>query len=110
MPCYTNVKTVMLDIEVIKKVAAELGIKVEKNSPHRYTLSKGLEHITIEREAEAQPFYTKRYSGSNSWDVEIIKPLLPAYARAQIKAVFKKAGYTVAAGAQPNQLQFTSYK
>jgi hypothetical protein len=110
MPCYSNIKTVLIDLSVIEKVAAELGIKVEKKTANSYTLRKDGEYITIERQSAGQPFNTKAYSGSNRWDEVILPPLVQAYAKAQIKAVFKKAGYTVSAGDKPNTLQFISYK
>jgi|DewCreStandDraft_4_1066084.scaffolds.fasta_scaffold114418_1 hypothetical protein len=110
MPCFTNIKTVLIDFPVIEKVAAELGIKVEKHTTNSYTLSKGSEHITIERRAAGEPFFTKAYSGSSNWDEVLLPPLVQGYARAQLKAVFKKAGYTAAAGQKPNELQFISYK
>jgi hypothetical protein len=110
MPCYSNIKTVMLDIATIEQVAAELGIKVEKRNANSYTLRKDREYITIERDALDQPFHTRAYSGSNAWDTQIMDPMLPAYAKAQIKKVMKAKGYTVASGSKPNELVFTSYK
>lgn len=110
MPCYSNIQTVMLDIATIEKVAAELGVKVEKKTANSYVLRKDGEYIAIEREAADKPFYTRRYSGSGSWDTAIIEPLLLAYAKDKIKKVMKAKGYAVAAGSKPNELLFTSYK
>lgn len=110
MPCYSNVQTVLTDVDSIEKAAAELGITVIKHSADRYTLSKGGEHITIRRVAGEKKFSTEQYSGSNNWPDAVLRPLLTAYAKVQIKKFAAKKGMTVSAGAKPGQYVLTSYR
>jgi len=110
MPCYSNVKTVLITLADIEAAAKFLGIKLEKHNANRYTLRKGREHITIERTKEGEAFYTQSYSGSNSWDTEIIQPLVQAYAKEKLKTFAKKNGYTLSAGAKDGAFVLTSFR
>lgn len=109
MPCFTKIQTKLINLETIKLAAEKLGIKVLRRSANSYTLSKGNEHLTLERTAENEPFFVRAYSGSNSFEEEIIKPLTVEYTKETVKAYYKSKGYTTSAGQKPNQLIFTKY-
>lgn len=110
MPCFSKMQTVLIDLPTIEKAAEALGFKVEKRTANSFTLRKGNEYITIEREKEGGKFSTKPYSGSNNWPDEILAPLIKSYARETIKTYYKSKGYTMSAGATQDELVFTSYK
>lgn len=110
MPCYVNIQTVITDLDSLEKAAAELGITVEKHSANLITLRKGSDYIKLERQAGSKKFDTVRYSGSNNWPETILNPLLPAYAKKQIKKFAARKGMTVSAGAKQGQYVLTSYK
>jgi hypothetical protein len=110
MPCYSNIQTVLIDLDVVKSVAESMGISVIMKRPNRYTLKTGREHIDIERTEAGQKFNTVAFSGSDNWENEILQPLVMGYAKAQLKAFAKKSGYTLSAGSKSGEYIFTSYK
>lgn len=110
MPCFSNIQTILIDLEVIQQVAEQAGFTVSRRTANRYTISKGREHIDIERTEAGQKFNTVAYSGSNNWPTEIIEPLVVGYAKAKLKAFAKKSGYVLSAGNKPNEYVLTSYK
>lgn len=110
MPCYSALKTVLLQLSDIEKAAKALGITVEKHTANRFTLKKGREYITIERTKEGEAFSTKPYSGSGSWDTEIMQPLVQGYAKERLKAFATKNGYTLSAGNKEGAFVLTTFK
>lgn len=108
MPCFTRVKTSLIDLNTIEEAAKVLGIQVIKRTPNSYTLRKGGEQIGIERNREGEPFYVAQYSGTDNYQGEILKPITAGYTASVVKAFYKSKGYTVAAG-KPNELIFTKY-
>jgi len=109
MPCFTKIQTKLILLATIKAAAEKLGISVERRNANSYTLLKGNEFITIERTAEGEPFFVKPFSGTSSWNAEILKPLTVEYTKETVKAYYKSKGYTTSAGQKPNQLIFTKY-
>jgi hypothetical protein len=110
MPCFTSVPTKFLSIETLQTAAQALGIKLEKHNANSYTLRKGNEYITIQREDASQAFSIRPYSGSNRWDTEIMKPLTVEYTKETVKAYYKSKGYKVSTGKNDKQLVFTKYQ
>ncbi len=110
MPCYSNLKTVLIALKDIETAAKALGITIEKHTANRFTLKKGSEHITIERAKEGEPFFTKAYSGSSYWETEIMQPLVQVYAKERLKAFATKNGYTLSAGNKESAYVLTTFK
>lgn len=110
MPCYSKVTTLLIDLTAIEEATKSLGITVQKHSHNRITLSKGNEQITLSRNVGEKKFSTVPYSGSASWDTEILQPLIPAYAKVQVKKFAAKRGYTLSVGSQPGEYVLNSYR
>lgn len=109
MPCWTTIKTTLIVLATIEEAAKALGITLEKRNANSYTLIKGREHVTIERENADQPFNVRALSGSNSFDTEILQPLTVKYTEESVKKYYRSQGYTVTAGQKPGEFVFTKY-
>jgi len=110
MPCYSNIQTVLLDLKTIESAAAALGMTVTKKTANYYMISKGHEHIDIQRSADGQKFETVAYTGSAYWPQQVLEPLVMQYAKERTKALMKAKGYMVSQGQNANELVFTSYR
>jgi hypothetical protein len=111
MPCYSAIQTNMIEIKSIMAAAQALGITITKVNENRYTLRKDhYTYIDIERSRPGAKFNTVAYSGSGDFAGEIISPLLPVYAKEQIKVWSKKNGYLLSPDKNPNEYVLTSLK
>jgi hypothetical protein len=109
MPCWTTIKTTLIVLATIEEAAKALGITMEKRTANSYTLRKGREYVTIEREAADLPFNIRALSGSNNWEADILQPLTVKYTETSVKNFYRSQGYTVSAGQKPGELIFTKY-
>lgn len=105
MPCYSLIETVLIDLKTIEAAALALGITVIKRTPNSYTLRKGAEQVGIERTREGAKFSTSYASSEGN----LLKSLIPAYAKERVKQFAKSKGYTVSAGSKPNTFVLTKY-
>ena len=105
MPCYSKIQTVLLDLKVIEAASATLGISVIKRTANSYTLRRGREQVTIERTREGERFTTS-YASSEG---DLLKSLVPAYAKERVKQFARSKGYTVAAGSKPGKFILSKY-
>lgn len=103
MPCFTRVKTSLIDLETIFSAAEKLGIQVTKRTSNSYTLCKGDEQVSIERSQEGAIFY------ASDFDAGILQPLTVEYTAQKVKKYYKTLGYTVSAGQKAGDYVFTKY-
>lgn len=108
MPCYSKIETVLIDLKAIEQAAKETGITVERIG-NRIRLSKGLEHLSLERTQENDRFHVVPYSGSDNWPTEITDPLSSAYAKTMIKTWAQKNNYQFSAGKGQGEYVLTQY-
>ncbi len=109
MPCLTTIKTTLIVLATIEEAAKALGITMEKRTANSYTLRKGREYVTIERETADQPFNIRAISGSNNWQTDILQPLTGKYTEVTVKNFYRAQGYTVSAGQKAGEFIFTKY-
>jgi hypothetical protein len=110
MPCYSSTPTVLIDMSVIEKVTALLGIVITKHNANLITLTKGREYIKLQREDAKSKWAIVPYSGTGYFPTAILEPLGMAYAKEMVKKFAQKKGYTVSVGDKPGELVLTTYK
>ena len=106
MPCNSKIQTVLLDLATIEAAANALGIQVIKHTPNSYTLKSKTESVTIERLPGRRKFTTTYFSAQG----DLLKTLVPEYAKQRIKAWGKSKGYTLATDStNPRKFVLTKY-
>lgn len=109
MPCYSKIKTVLIDVKTIEDAAKSLGIEVIRRNNNLYTLRHRNQNINIQRAGEGEKFETVAYTGTGHYMEDILQPLTLAYAKERMKQFARKTGYTVSADSKPNAYILTKY-
>lgn len=107
MPCYSKIKTVLINLETIRTAAAQVGVAITEIDADTYRLSKNGEQIVIWRAGSGQNFYANDFS--DDFRV-VLTPLIKAYAKTEIKTWAQKNGYQFSSGKKPGEYIMTQYK
>jgi len=111
MPCYSAIQTNLIEVKSILAAAQALGFQVTKVNENRYTIRKDrYTYVDIQREKPGAKFSTVTYSGSGDFPQDIIQPLLPIYAKEQLKVWGKKNGYLLSPDKNAGEFVLTSLK
>jgi hypothetical protein len=105
MPCYSKIQTILIDLTTIEAAVKSLGIQITKRTPNLFILKRGDEQVEISRTREGERFTTS-YASSEG---ELMKTIVPAYAKERVKQFARSKGYTVSAGTKPGQFVLTKY-
>jgi len=109
MPCYSTIRTKLIDLVTIQKAVKEIGAKIIAQSPNNIVIEKGDKHISLERSREGEN-YTLMTSRS-SWDYdELLESLTMSYAKTTVKEFGKKYGYTFSAGKNQGEYELVQYQ
>lgn len=108
MPCYSTIKTKLIDLVMIQKAIKEIGAKILAQSPNTIVIEKDGKHISLDRAREGENY--RLMTSRSSWDYEeLLATLTISYAKNTVKAWAQKNGYTFSVGKNPGEYVMTQY-
>ena len=93
MPCYSTIRTKLIDAVNIEKAAKSLGFTVSKEGVNQMLITNGRSNIALYRSNGKSNFDIVGYAGN--FRESILEPLLQGYAKEQLKALARKTGYVL---------------
>lgn len=109
MPCYSVVRTKLIDLIMIQKAVKEIGAKIIAQSPNNIVIEKNGKQISLDRSREGENYVLS--TSSSSWDYdELLESLTMSYAKITVKEFGKKYGYTFSAGKNQGEYELVQYQ